>query len=600
MKQKFTAFITVCIIASLPLANAASAEDTKLFYRGDYDDQITEAPNGAKVNKAYNKFISEGSFAKPEIHQVTDGVWTVTGYSLSNYTFIEGKTGLIAFDAGSSVGMGKTVLEMIQKKVNKPVSAIIYSHFHYTGGAKAYAASNPTGKVEVYGHPDIKNNMAGQGSTFRQMQNRRGGMQLGAYLPHEGPDAAFGPAEPQFEDPALAADGHLPVTYEVKDGETVTIDGIEMTFYYAVADTEDSLIVDIPSKDLVLHNTAAAGLLFSLYTLRGSDYRTPVPLINSLDKLRSLDREFVVGVHGYPAKGKEAQDMLTAHRDAYAFTYNQSVRAINMGKTPDEMADTIRLPEHLDQHSELFPAYIDNEYSIRGQYRGIVGWFDEDISELHPPMRSELAKELLAVSGGAGKLNAAAKNAFADKKYNLSAKLYSIVLDGEPENKIAKQGMADALRQMAYTTRSGIQTRSYLLTHALHLEGKLDMNKPPKFFFFGSASVAEIMAGPAGNSVKALEFQLDPNKVSDVEKVVAVTFTDLDKSWSIHIRKGAIEVTEGIVKADATLQLKREAWADLAIGKTSLKQLVSSDQANIKGNKNTAYKVLGAFDNISI
>jgi alkyl sulfatase BDS1-like metallo-beta-lactamase superfamily hydrolase len=139
-------------------------------------------------------------------------------------------------------------------------------------------------------------------------------------------------------------------------------------------------------------------------------------LINSLDKLRSLDREFVVGVHGYPAKGKEAQDMLTAHRDAYAFTYNQSVRAINMGKTPDEMADTIRLPEHLDQHSELFPAYIDNEYSIRGQYRGIVGWFDEDISELHPPMRSELAKELLAVSGGAGKLNAAAKNAFADKK----------------------------------------------------------------------------------------------------------------------------------------------------------------------------------------
>jgi hypothetical protein len=48
MKQKFTAFITVCIIASLPLANTASAEDTKLFYRGDYDDQITEAPKSTK------------------------------------------------------------------------------------------------------------------------------------------------------------------------------------------------------------------------------------------------------------------------------------------------------------------------------------------------------------------------------------------------------------------------------------------------------------------------------------------------------------------------------------------------------------------------
>ena len=596
-KQLLTALAMTAMVSG---NTAVIAADPEPFYRGGFDNEIATAANGAKVNKGYNKFISEGSFAKPEIHHVTDGVWTVTGYSLSNYTFIEGKTGLIAFDAGSSVGMGKTVLEMIQKKVNKPVSAIIYSHFHYTGGAKAYAASNPDGNIEVYGHPNLKNNMAGQGSTFRPMQNRRGGMQLGAYLPHEGPDAAFGPAEPQFKDPALAAHGHLPVTHEVKDGEAITIDGVDVVFYHAVADTEDSIIVDIPSKDLVLHNSAATGLLFSLYTLRGSEYRTPVPMINSIDKLRSLNRQFVVGVHGYPSKGKESQDMLTVQRDAYSFIYNQSVRAINMGKTPDEMAATIRLPEHLEQHPQLFPAYIDNEYNIRGQYGGIVGWFDEDISELHPPMRSELAKELLAVSGGADKLIAAAKQAFTDKKYNLSLKLYSIVIDGESENKIAKQGMADALRQMAYTTRAGIQTRSYLLTHALHLEGKLDMNKPPKFLFFGSASVAEIMASEAGTSVKALEIKLDPNKVLDVEKVLAVNFTDLDKSWSIHIRKGAIEVTEGSDKSDATLQLKREAWAKLSIGETSLKQLVSSDQAKINGSKDMAYKVLGAFDNIDI
>ena len=563
--------------------------------------EIVTASNGAKVNKDYEQFISEGPFGKTEIHHVTDGVWTVTGYSISNYTFIEGKTGLIAFDTGSSIGMGKTALEMIQKKVNKPISAIIYSHFHYTGGAKAYADSNPGNKIEIYGHPNIKHNMAGQGSTFRTMQNRRGGMQLGAYLPHEGPDAAYGPAEPQFEDPALAAHGHLPVTHEVKDGEAVTIDGIEFIFYYAVADTEDSIIVDVPSKDLVLHNTASAGMLFSLYTLRGSEYRIPTPLIASVDKVRSLNRKFVVGAHGAPSEGKKAQEILTAHRDAYSFIYNQSVRAINMGKTPDEMAAAIRLPKHLDQDPELFPAYIDNEYNIRGQYRGIVGWFDEDISELHPPMRSELAKELLEVSGGADKLIAAAKKAFADKKYNLAVKLYSIVIDGEPENQAAKQGMADSLRQMAYTTRAGIQTRSYLLTHALHLEGKLDMNKQPKFLFFGSASTAEIMASPAGTSIKGLEMKLDPNKVSNINAVVQINFTDLDKAWDIHIRKGAIEVVEaGTAKADSTLYIKREAWAKLAIGEVQLDKLVSEKEAKIKGNKETAYEVLAAFDNIDI
>lgn len=587
--------------ATMTTAQTELAADPSLFYRGGDDNKVVTAANGAKVNEGYLKAITEGAWSGTKIHNVTDGVWTITGYSISNYTFIEGKSGLIAFDTGGSIGMGKTALELIQAKVNKPISAIIYSHFHYTGGAKAYVATNPTKKIEIYGHPDVKTNTAGQGDTFRTMQNRRGGMQLGIYLPHEGPDAAFGPAEPEFKDPELAAHGYLPVTHEVKDGEILTVDGIEMTFYHAVADTEDSLIVDIPSKDLVLHNSAAAGALFSLYTLRGSDYRTPVPLIASLDKLRNLNRKYYVGCHDYPLTGDEAQKVFTAHRDAYAFIYNQSIRAINKGKTPDEMAAEIRLPKHLDEDPALFPSYVDNEYNVRGQYRGIVGWFDEDISELHPPMRSELAGVLLEASGGSAKLVTAANKAFTEKKYNLAVKLYSIVLDGEANNKKAKQGMADALRKMAYSTRAGIQTRSFLLTNALHLEGKLDMSKPPGFLFFGSASVAGVMASPAGTSVKALEITLDPAKVADVEANVVITFTDLKSSWTIHIRRGAIEVVAGKAsKTTAELELNREQWAKLTMGEQTVKASVSAGNSKIIGDKDALYKILGAFDNINI
>jgi len=299
--------------------------------------------------------------------------------------------------------------------------------------------------------------------------------------------------------------------------------------------------------------------------------------------------------------GDEAQEVVTAHRDAYSFIYNQSVRAMNMGKTPDEMAAEIRLPKHLDEHPALSPSYVDNEYNVRGQYRGVVGWFDEDISELHPPMRDELAESLIGLPGGSEALVTAAKNAFAEKKYNLAVKLYSIVIDGEPDNLTAKQGMADALRQMAYTTRAGLQTRSYLLTHALHLEGKLDMNKPPSFLFFGSPSVAEIMASPAGSSVKALEIQLDANEIADVEENIVVTFTDMDKSWTIHVRRGVIEVTEGSEPgAIATLELAREDWAKLVIGEEALKESVLAGASQIKGDDGMLYKVLGAFDNIEI
>ena len=188
-----------------------------------------------------------------------------------------------------------------------------------------------------------------------------------------------------------------------------------------------------------------------------------------------------------------------------------------------------------------------------------------------------------------------------EQKYNLAVKLYSIVIDGEPDNKTAKQGMADALRQMAYATRAGIQTRSYLLTHALHLEGKLDMNEPPSFLFFGAASVAEIMASPAGSSVKALETQLDANEVADIEENIVVTFTDLNESWTIHVRRGVVEVTEGSEpEAIATLELSREDWAKLAIGEGTLEESVAAGTSQIKGDDGMLYTVLGAFDNIEI
>ncbi len=47
---------------------------------------------------------------------------------------------------------------------------------------------------------------------------------------------------------------------------------------------------------------------------------------------------------------------------------------------------------------------------------------------------------------------------------------------------------------MAYTTKSGIQVRNFMLTEALHLEGELDWNKPPAMLFFGEATVDGILA----------------------------------------------------------------------------------------------------------
>jgi alkyl sulfatase BDS1-like metallo-beta-lactamase superfamily hydrolase len=581
----------------LIFGSVASAQDERLFYRGDLDDKKVEAPNGAIVNKDYRNFIIGGAFGTAQTIKVRDGVHSIIGYSLSNYTFIEGETGLIIFDAGQSVGMGKETLAMIREVSDKPIVAIIYSHHHYTGGAQVYVEEGGGKNVKVFGHPDVDRNLQSSTGALGQMQYRRAGIQLGFYLPHEGPDAVFGPAEPTFDDPDLGAIGHVPVNHPVTDGEEVVIDGIRAVFYHAVSDTRDSLIVHFPDLDLVLHNAAVTPLAFPLYTLRGDFYRTPVELISGIDKLREINAKYTVGCHGAPITTREeGYDIATAHRDAYAFIYNQSIRAINNGMTPDQMANTIRLPKHLEEHPWLYPGYIDNEYSVRGQYRGIVGWYAEDTADLHPPTPEELSGAIVNGFGGADELIDSAEKAYREKKYNLTAKLLSYVLAVEPDNKTARQLKADALRSMAQTTRSGIQTRNFLLTHALHLEGKLDWTKPPEVSFFGLPTVDAVLATPPGTYLKLLEVQIDPEKSAGLEKVVKVTFTDLNRSWGLQVRHGVAEVTENVPqKVDVTLKLPRDVWAQIALGEITIEEAITSGKASVKGSQKALTAVFASF-----
>lgn len=568
----------------------------KLFYRGDYDGETVTAANGAIVNKAYhaNALGEADNFNK--VLKVREGVYTIVGYSLSNYTFIEGKTGLIAIDSGNNMGMGKAALSMIRKVSDKKVKNIIYSHHHYTTGSRAYQ-DDAGQKLNVYAHPNVESLIKTTSLTLGPMQIRRAGIQLGFYLPEEGADAYFGPSEPTFEDPALSENGHLTVTHSVKDGETVMIDGVKVVFYHIIADSRDSLVVHFPDLDLIVHNAAITGFSFPLYTLRGDYYRRPEELIAGIDIIRKIKPTYLLGAHGMPITSKEdAYEIATANRDLYAFIYNQSIRAINKGMTPDEIVNTIRIPDHLDNHPWLFPAYIDNEYSLRGQYRGMVGWYDEDTADLHPPAPAELASVIIEGFGGVDRIIAAAQRAFDDRKYNLSAKLLSFVLDSDETHEAARMLKAKALRAMAQTTRSGIQTRNFMLTHARHLEGKQDWTKNAKHSIVPTPTAASLSRLPIGSLVEILESQIDPVKSKDLDRVIRLVFSDVDREWAVYVRRGVAEVSTDVpVAVDASLTITRAAWISMVLKQTSLEKELESGSAVIDGDPASLVAVMSVF-----
>ncbi|SMC92584.1 Alkyl sulfatase BDS1, metallo-beta-lactamase superfamily [Desulfocicer vacuolatum DSM 3385] len=572
------------------------AKDVPLFYRGDFDNYKTTAPNGAIVHKDYADFLFSGDYHGAKVIEVTKGVWTITGYSISNFTFIETETGLVALDTGNNIGSGREALKMIRKYSSKPIIAVIYSHHHYTGGTTEYL-KEAAGEIKVIGHPALDDNLQSTVGALGPMQFRRIGIQFGFYLPKEGEDAALVPQEPLFDDPKLNLSGHVPVNTPVKDGQSINIDGMDFTFYHAASDTRDSLVIHVPKLDMVLHNAAVTPVAFPLYTLRGTFYRDPVEMISSVDKIRELDPQYLIGCHGLPTLNKnETRDLTLAHRDYISFVYNQSIRALNKGMTPEEIVNTIRLPEHLVNHKSLIPAYIDYEYAFRAQYRGLVGWYAEDPADLHPPTTQELGQVFIELAGGMDKVVTKAQEAFDQKKYNLTAKLLSYVLAVDPEYLTAKKLKAQALRSMAQATVSGIQTRNYLLTNALHLEGKLDITKPPKHSLFAKPSLDGVMKKAAGSYVKLLETKIDPVKSADVQGIVLIAFHDMDVKWAVHVRRGVAEVSSNIPKAvDGTLSMTRKTWAEIQMGITDFDRAISEGAIKIEGDKEKVSAVLNSF-----
>lgn len=599
------ALILNLVSAEMSADATRSEEKTKtmathpLFYRGDLDDKVITVDKGARVNSAYASFVAEGPWAEVRTWEVGPRIHTITGYGIANHTFIEGETGLIMIDTGQNIGAGLEALKMQQAFSDKPIVAVIYTHHHYTRGTRAIVQSYPDIDIPIFGHPDVDENMKELFSYLAPGRFRRGFIQFGLSLPAEGPDAEYSITEPEFEDPSLNAGGHLPVTHPVADGEQVNIDGLTVVFHHAVADTEDSLIIHIPELDAVVHNTAVMGFLFPLYTLRGDYYRSAPEVLASIDKLRSLKPKYLVGCHGFPVTGREkAKEFATAHRDALAYLYQQTVRGINRGRGPDEIARELRLPHQLTQIPELYPAYVDVEHLVRGMYRGLIGWFAEDTADLHPPLAEELGNEIVLGFGGAEVLLERAEQVLLEKRYNLAAKLAAYALADNPDNPEARQIKATALRKMAQATPTGIQTRNFLLHEALELEGKI---APVDSKAIGRIPLPleAVAAMPPASLLETLAYSIDGDRAADLAARVRIDITDTDESFTLAIRHGATELTKpDSAKHNLNLAFDRGALAELLLGHKSLNELIKQQRAVFTGDDDSRAAFLAAFHEV--
>ncbi len=580
--------VIISMLLSTVLIISCEQTDSNIASAPD-EDVIITGPRGIVAHKdaiAVGKraFSDQGS----KITKVRDGVFVIQGLGISNCIVVEGKESIIVFDTGDNAEEGLQRLKEIRKITDKPISTVVYSHWHYSNGTSVFL---PEGnKIEIIGHKKLDFNKTNAIGLMAPTTLRRAAFQLAMYLPKEGPDAApFGAI-----DLVATESGYVAPNRTVSEGEKIEIDGIRMQFFTEYrSDTDDSLIIYFPDFDMV-YNNHSLPIFPNLYSLRGQTFRDPKTWIEGIDLMIDLNPEHLVIVHGDPTSGKKAvQQRLINYRDAMQYLYDQTIRGMNMNLSPDELVEFVKLPRHLKEDQFLQQIYVTETAVVRQIYTGLVGWFDGDsinIEKMSPLIESQ---KIVEGFGGREVVLNKAKLAFENKEYNWAAKLATYLLYLDPEDKDARLHKANALRRLGQLSVAS-NSRNWYITQARVLEGKIDLSKPPGIFL----TKAKIMEMPEF-FLKSLRVRIDPEKSKDIEKTLGVNFKDAGKKVSLHVRRGVViyKDTYSGKGIDIEITMTRETWAKIILKELGfVKALITGDVEVTKGGVLEFKNFMGMFD----
>ena len=77
-------------------------------------------------------------------------------------------------------------------------------------------------------------------------------------------------------------------------------------------------------------------------------------------------------------------DYLGKQRDLYKYLHDQTVRLMNHGYKPDEIAERLALPKSLAERWHVRGYYGTLSHNAKAVYQRYLGWYDANPANLNP------------------------------------------------------------------------------------------------------------------------------------------------------------------------------------------------------------------------
>ena len=502
------------------------------------------------------------------LFNVTDGIYQVRGYDVSDISFIKGDTGWIVIDPAVSVETAKAAMDLVNKTIGKyPVKAVIYSHPHvdHYQGVKGVTTQEAVdaGDVQIIAPEHFMEHALSENVYAGNAMFRRATYQYGIRLPKDekgNVDIGLGKS-PSTGTASLIA----PTVDIIKTGQKLTVDGVQMEFQLAEnTEAPVEMNVWVPQRSALFMAENCAATYHNLLTLRGAQVRDPLSWSNNLKEARDLygDKAKVLfRAHHWPVFGNDKViEQLENQRDLYKFINDQTLNLINKGYTMDEIASMIELPKSLGQYWYTHGFYGQLYMGVKATYQKYLGFYDADPINLKPLPPTEFATEITEYMGGADATLGRLQKDYDAGKYELVASIAHYLVFADPTNMKAREMEADALEQLGYQVESGTARNAYLMgAQELRSTDPINVRSAISEDIMAAMSISELL--------DYISVRVNEQKADGEDYQMNLVLSDTGDKALIQIKNNALVYWVGKTSpgADVTVTMPRKTLEGIAL-----------------------------------
>ncbi|MBT6421529.1 MAG: MBL fold metallo-hydrolase [Porticoccaceae bacterium] len=593
--------------------NQQFIENLDLGNQQDFEDAnrglVARAPNDELVNQQGDIIWNPGSYSfitgdAPDtvnpslwrqaklnnirgLFKVEEGIYQLRGFDLANTTLIQSDNGWIIVDPLTTLETTAAAMEFAQQHLGEiNVTGVIFTHSHadHFGGILAIMNSE---EARLQGVPLIapagfiqeatsENIIAGPAMT------RRGNYMFGDSLEHSVTghiDAGLG------KQVVFGSLSIVPPSVTVDQPQmNINVDGVDIEFFNMPgSEAPAELTFYLPKWKAFCGAEVLSHVMHNVLTLRGAKVRDALLwsdyIGQSIDRLDDVDVFF--NSHHWPTWGHDRIIVqMQQQQDMYKFIHDQTLRLANLGYTPREIAEQLKLPDSLAKNFHIRGYYGTLSHNSKAVYQHYFGWYDGNPANLNPLPPEQTAIRYVEFMGGSEAILRRAGDYMAKGDYRWVGEVLNHVVFAEPDNLPAREMLAEAYRQMGYQAESGPWRDIYLSGAAELISGQVKQR------FLKANSKAFLQEVPLEQFMKALSVNLDAEKAEGESLILNVFFTERQQNFVLTIRNSVMYYQEAPFNeiADVSIKLSQDMFIGILVGEVSAIEMVGSDQLSIEGS----------------